>query len=274
MAASIVCAVTRNTPKAVLRVASGLAEQLACRLQLVHVYEKTTLPGRSRDERHGAGRELLAELLCEVPASVDAGVRLQEGAPTEAILDACADAEACLLVVGSPKRRSFNRRSRLHRLLALGSDCALIIVPREADPLGRQEVVCGLDWSPRSRQALQLAIVLAERLDRRLIVVHAPGRESSALDRALEGSSGDGVVTIEAEPSAEVLKHVALTYNAGLVVAGDEESNSAGMFARTSPASWLVRRGDRPVALLPRDTSRSKRGALNPHFVEALADAA
>jgi hypothetical protein len=274
MATPVVCAVSQATPKAVVRVASVLAQETNARLELVHVLEKPVLPGRSLETARAARQQLLAELLAEVPAGVEAMTRLEEGRAAETIVHACAETASSLLVVGSPRPRPFRSRSRMHRLLAFGAGCPLIVVPREAVPLGQQAVVCGVDWSPRSLKSLQLAIGLAARLDRRLVLVHAPAQPASALGRALSDSPGDGVVTIEAEPSAEVLKYVSLTYNAGFVVGGDQDRGGAGSFGRRSTASELVKGGDRPVVVLPRTAGRRRRRPATPRLTDPLADAA
>ena len=271
MTAPVVCAVARQTPKEVVRVASRLARDMDCRLDLVHVEKSSLL--RSRSERSRRGRELLTEMLCEVPASVEAEVRLEHGDPAEALIGASNELGAGMLVVGSSERR------RTHRLLAYGAECPLVIVPRKVakpslDPVEGGGVVCGVTDSPDSVKVISLAVDLAERLERRLVLVHSGGGRSLALTRALALLPGSGVEAVESSPSPEGLQEVARAYDAGFVMGGPDARGVPRNFSRGSPAPQLVAHGEHPVVVLPDGANRGRRENVAARSTKALPGAA
>jgi K+-sensing histidine kinase KdpD len=249
-----------------------------CRLDLVHVEKSSLL--RSRSERSRRGRELLTEMLCEVPASVEAEVRLEHGDPAEALIGASNELGAGMLVVGSSERRAFSiQRRRTHRLLAYGAECPLVIVPRKVakpslDPVEGGGVVCGVTDSPDSVKVISLAVDLAERLERRLVLVHSGEGRSLALTRALALLPGSGVEAVESSPSPEGLQEVARAYDAGFVMGGPDARGVPRNFSRGSPAPQLVAHGEHPVVVLPDGANRGRRENVAARSTKALPGAA
>jgi nucleotide-binding universal stress UspA family protein len=252
-----------KTPKEAVRFASRVAADMDCRLELVHVEKGSLL--RSRSERSRRGHELLTEMLCEVPASVDAEVHLRRGEPAEALVEACDELGAAILFVGSSERRAWSvLRKRTHRLLAYGAECPLIIVPRglarsSLDSGASGAVVCGVSEELDSVKVISLAVDLAERLQRRLVLVHSGEGRSLALTQALAGLPGSGVKAVEANPSPEGLHEVARAYNADFVMGGPDARGVPGNFSASSPAPQLVAHGEHPVVVLPDCASRGRR---------------
>ncbi|MDQ3586803.1 MAG: universal stress protein [Actinomycetota bacterium] len=238
----IVCVIDRATTDAVPHVSAELAYELGSQLQLVHVArEPRLLPSWMRREcrRRETGRrgqERLTEILCRVPAEVDACTRLAHGEPTKTIIELCEQSNAALLVIAAPAQVTRAAiGDRLWRALAARAPCPVVIVPNVADPVraadAGESIVCGVDWSRESVKVALVAGDLASRLDKRLVVVQARGRQSRVLKKALAAVSGNGVTTVDAHPSRGVLEAVARTHRAALVF---------GAALGLSPAAHIV----------------------------------
>ncbi len=175
---TIVCGVDASeAAEPVADAARWLADGLADRLVVVHVVEEPVQEAE--------------ELALAVRTGLDAGreVRLAEGAPVEALMRAAEEEGAGFLVVGSRGRRSLRSGlfGSVSRELATRARTPVMVVPPDISRNLRTEdgaepsVVCGVDGSEHALLAARVADRLAQRLQWRLIVVHAlPGVSATA----------------------------------------------------------------------------------------------
>jgi nucleotide-binding universal stress UspA family protein len=235
-------------------------------------------------------QQLLAHLKEFVAAETAPGIAteaiLREGNASVEILDQAAGMNADLLVIGTHGRSGFER-------LVLGSvaekvlrkaRCPVLSVPRrlpDAVPSGPvlfKEIVCAVDFSDCSMQALNYAASLAQEADGRLTVVHvlAPelvgqigiGEEHlnlAALQRQREDEarqllekavphSATAYCTVEpllprGTPWREILR-IASDRRAELIVMGVQGRGAADLLFFGSTAHHLVRQAACPVLTL------------------------
>ncbi len=167
---TIVCGVDASeAARPVSDAARQLADSLAERLVVVHVVEEPVQEAE--------------ELASAIRARLDAGgeVRLAEGAPAEGLMRATEEEDADFLVVGSRGRGSLRSGlfGSVSRDLATRARSPVVVVPpavsANLDPGdgAQPSIVCGVDGSEHALLAAQVADRLAQRLEWRLIVVHA-----------------------------------------------------------------------------------------------------
>jgi nucleotide-binding universal stress UspA family protein len=234
--------------------------------------------------------QLLVELKEYVAAESAPGIAtealLREGNTTVEILDQAASMHADLLVIGTHGRSGFER-------LVLGSvaekvlrkaRCPVLSVPRrlpDAVPSGPvlfKRIVCAVDFSDCSMQALNYAASLAQEADGRLTVVHvlAPElagqigigeehlnlaallrqREDEArqlLEKAVP-QSATAYCTVESllprgKPWREILQ-IASDRQAELIVMGVQGRGAADLLLFGSTAHHIVRQAECPVLTL------------------------
>ncbi|MDP1571007.1 MAG: universal stress protein [Vicinamibacterales bacterium] len=129
-------------------------------------------------------RELLAEMTRFIEAESAPGIpveaMIREGAAAAEILSQATDLKADLLVMGTHGRSGFERLllgSITEKVLRKAS-CPVLTVPRRhpdavpAAPVLFKEILCAVDFSAPSMQALTYAMSLAQEADARLTVVH------------------------------------------------------------------------------------------------------
>lgn len=242
MAETILCAVDDSDAAGpVLETARGLADALAADLIVVHAV---------RTERGEVGASVRARLAeaRELPV-----LRLIEGSPPEAIIEAADREGAGLLVVGSRGRGHLRSAvlGSVSRELGTRARCPVVIVPSAAPWTGTSggvedadaSVVCGVDGSDQSLAAAAFAGRLATRLGCRLVVVHA--RQNV---RAVAEYPGASMATppVTGQPDA-VQRQAAEVVNEAERVAG---CSAIGVIEPGPPADVLESVADREAARL------------------------
>ena len=239
----ILCAIDDSeAAEGILDTARWLAEKLQAPLTVVHVV------GDRADEADELVGRVRARLGDE-----DAEVRLAVGSPAEAIREAADSEDAELLVVGSRGRgglRSAVLGSVSRELTTRARRPVVVVPPGEVATGGDStadgaSVVCGVDGSDHALGGAVFAGRLAERLDCRVVVVHArqdvraalsyraarsetppvTGQEDSVdkvaadvLQRAVVAAGPSATGVTEPGPPAEVLEAVADRENGRLIV--------------------------------------------------------
>lgn len=217
-------------------------------------------------------------------AGISSDVRVLEGPPADAIIEA-ADREGAELIVVGARGHGHLRSAVLgsvSRELASRARCPVVVVPpgaqrTEAASDAEASVVCGVDGSDQALAAAALAGRLASRLGVRLVVVHArqnlralaaypgasmatppaTGQEDSVQRAAVEairgaesvaGVSASGVV--EPGPPTEVLESVADREAARLIVIAARGVGALRAALLGSVAAELPAAANRPVVVL------------------------
>lgn len=140
-----------------------------------------------------ARTQLLSDLrrFIEPAAIADVPRRCEvvEGDPVQEIIERAKASEADLIVMGTHGRRGFERwalGSVTERVVRRAGCSVMTVTERAAAPapLGQvryERIVCGIDFSPGSQQALAWAIETARSMKAHLTIVHVA--ESRASDR-------------------------------------------------------------------------------------------
>lgn len=131
-----------------------------------------------------AAREQIAgelQRLAAGAAAADVAIEtaVRDGRPDIAILDVASEMPADLLVVGTHGRSGFDRLvmgSVTEKVLQKAA-CPVLSVPPHADdgprsPVALKSILCPVDFSESSMDALRCAVSLAEESDGRLTVLH------------------------------------------------------------------------------------------------------
>ena len=249
------------------------------------------------------------ELVARVRARLGdehAEVRLASGSPAEAIRKAADHADAELLVVGSRGRgglRSAVLGSVSHDLAARGAPSPSWSShpvrsggPRRHAATDSASVVCGVDGSDHALAGAAFAGRLAERLDCRVVVVHArqnvraalsyPGARSETppvtgqadsvdkvaadvLQRAVDAAGPSATGVTEPGPPAEVLEAVADRENGRLIVITSRGLGGLRTSLLGSVAAELSGAATRPVVVLSEAVvDGAGRGALSNACLE------
>ena len=104
--------------------------------------------------------------------------RIEQGNPAEAVLKCATELPADVIVMGSHGRGGFERLilgSVAEKVLHHASCPVLTVPPKSATParLPFMRLLCAVDFSDPSLQALHVALSMAEESDAELIVLHA-----------------------------------------------------------------------------------------------------
>lgn len=229
----------------------------------------------------------------EVRAAVGdtpADVRVVNGPAAEAIIEAAAEEDAALVVVGSRGRGGL-RAALLGSVsyeVAARSRIPVVVVPTGTQDAGAGaaagagagadgSVVCGVDGSTWAAGAAAFAGQLARRVGLRLVIVHArqdlravrayPGARSSTppvtgqedavakqvdsvIAQANEAAGGDATDVVEPGPPAEVLEQVADREGARLIVIATRGAGGVHASMLGSVARELAANAGRPVVVL------------------------
>jgi nucleotide-binding universal stress UspA family protein len=269
---TIVCGVDASDAAIpVCEAARRIATALGDRLVVVHVV----------DEPAEEAQELLASLGARMDG---AEVRLVEGEPAEAVLQAAAEEDADLLVLGS-RGRSPLRQGLLGsvvRDVTGASRAPVMVVPPDASPhpldAPGASVVCGVDGSEHSLAAARLAARLARELGQRLVIVHAlmDAKATAAylgasrtnppitgqpdvrdqlgaeiVDAAVRAAGADATGVMEAGAPWDVLESVADRESGALLVIAVRGIGGMRAALLGSVASRLTTMATRPVVLVP-----------------------
>ena len=246
-------------------------------------FEPIVLTAADRDQLL-ADTRAFAE--AEVAPSVAIGAVVREGNTTAEILDQASSMNADLLVMGTHGRSGFER-------LLLGSvtekvlrkaRCPVLTVPRRlpdavpSGPVVFKRIICALDFSDCSMQALKYALSLAQEADGCLTVVHvlAPdfvgqigiGEEHVSLatlqrqqeeearqllEKAVPGSAAAFCKTdsmlLRGKPGREILR-IASDRQAELIVMGVHGRGAADLLFFGSTTQHVVREATCPVLTL------------------------
>jgi nucleotide-binding universal stress UspA family protein len=240
----------------------------------------------TRDDRS----EILAAMsqFAATEAGRDVRVEFQiaEGHAVAEILAAAATAGSDLIVMGTHGRSGFDRfvlGSVTEKVLRKATCPVLTVPPRVADaPTLPKRIVCGVDFSDSSMEALKLALSLAQEANARVTILHVielpPGLPSEKRDFVLPaprllqdylaaaeqdswellkaavpetmraGGNVDAVVSV-GKPYREILR-VAATPPADLIVMGVQGRGAADLLFFGSTAQNVVRQATCPVLTL------------------------
>ena len=211
---SIICGVDGSQPsRSAARVAARLARTLDLRFFLAHATDdRPTFPYRDRrlselqrrraiDDGHRLLEDIAAELSGVVPET-----RVVLGAPVEGLSALCGDESAELLIVGSRGRGPLAAAllGSVSAGLARTAGCPVLVVPAPeaaerflACEKNGGSIVCGVDGSPESARALQIAAGLADRMSLELLPVYIDDgtREDASVgvNTRLQVDDGDAV---------------------------------------------------------------------------------
>lgn len=278
----VVCAVDDSTSGLpVVTTAGWLAKALGAELTVVHAVSDADEDAQSLP---AAVRSWLPEDEPEI--------RLLEGDAAPAILQAAAEQEATLLVVGSRGRGTLRTAllGSVSRDVAAEAVCPVVVVPANAREIpqgapadGREAVVvCGTDNSDISMAAAAFSGRLARSLGSQVVMVHARQNVRSVLEyrhpssdtppvtgqddsvdklvedtikRAAELAGPGTTEIVEPGPPVTVLNAVADRYDAELIVvaAGGRSGLSSALLG--SVAAELPVSAERPVVVIPRSVA-------------------
>ena len=139
-------------------------------------------------------RELLSQVerfaTAESAPGVPIDCRVQEGNAAPEILALASEIGADLIVIGTHGRSGFERfllGSVAEKVLRKAA-CPVLTVPRAtadavpATPVLFKEILCPIDFSESSLQALRYAVSIAEEADARLTVLHVLTHDDEAID--------------------------------------------------------------------------------------------
>jgi nucleotide-binding universal stress UspA family protein len=294
MANSVVCGIDGSRESiAAAEAGVRLAAALDAIPILVHaVDETTTFPYGNRVERErkahrglsAAHHHALAEVAFDGAQAAER--RVVRGTPAGALMTVADETGALAVCVGSRGRGPLHAAlmGSTSRTVVRDVGCPVLVVPRAAaaDAFGGTSIVCGLDGSPESENALRAAAKLRRALDLRLVLVHvkahdalvgvSPGTGPPALDyselnersrraaaeviRRVVDRTG---VPIEAEERVEVgeasrvIDATAKDEDAALMVVGTHARGALQSAALGSVSSRLAASASRPVLLVRAD---------------------
>ena len=269
MQKSIVCAVDGSRPsRSAAQVAAQLARTLNLRLVLAYATEdRPTFPYGDRRlaevQRRRAiedGRELLEAVATELPADRP-DLRVVFGTPVEGLSAVCSDEAAELLVVGSRGRgplASALLGSVSAQLASTAAYPVLVVPAPEAAErfLAREasggSIVCGVDGSPESERALQVAAGLAERMMLELLPVYVDD-----VTRGDASVGDDGRVQVDHGDPVDGLRRRALADDARLIVVGSRGRGALSAAVLGSVSGALAATAPLPVLVVPPTASPS-----------------
>ena len=177
---SIICGVDGSeTSRSAAQVAARLAATLNTRFVLAHVtedrpifpYGDPRLRELQRRRANEDGQRLLESVAAELPGATPE-LRVTFGTPVEALRALCGEEPAELLVVGSRGRSRLAAAvlGSVSARLASTAECPVIVVSTRAaatrflaHETNGGPIVCGLDASPESKRALEVAADLGDR---------------------------------------------------------------------------------------------------------------
>ena len=261
--------------------AAGLASALSAEL-VVTAVTSADLGGLGDVTRDGAEsserREDIVGLLessWSAPArgiDVALSTLLLEGDPRIALLEAAAERNADVLVLGSAGRGWFPALHLGHvaHAVAHHSTVPVVIVPPSSAPDNKGCVMVGVDGSAGSRAAVEWTGALARALHRDVLAVHAHMRErgesSSGQDEELERRCDEWaaplrtagvtarVVVIQGWPPSAIVDLEAIEAP-GLVVLGARGAGGFQDLRLGSVALQVLQRSVVPVAIVPGEFS-------------------
>ena len=283
---SIVCAIDGSQPsRSAAQVAAQLARTLNLKLILVHATEdRPTFPYGDRPLKEiqrrraiEAGRELLEAVAAELPADA-LDMRVVFGTPVEGLNAVCSEEAAELLVVGSRGRGSLTTAllGSVSAQLASTAACPVLVVPAHeaaerflAGDASGGTFVCGVDGSPESEHALDVAAGLAVRMMIELLPVYADD------GKRRDASFGDErSVEVDFGKPADALRRRALGNDGRLIAVGSRGRGALSAAVLGSVSGELAATAPVPVLVVPPTARASAMSDDGAHRAEADALAA
>jgi nucleotide-binding universal stress UspA family protein len=296
MADAVVCGIdgSRESVTAA-EVGVWLAEAVGSSAIFVNAVEEATVspagqsPEREREAKAAldAAHRRLADAASGRARSAEC--RVVSGTPSDALVAVADETHARAVCVGSRGRGPLRAAllGSTSRSVVRESPCPVLVVPRAAAARGAggASIVCGLDGSPESENALRVAARLRRILDLRLVLVHvealgafvpaAPGAAPPPLDpredierrrraaaAVISRVADRADVAIDAEERVEagepshVIDAVAEEEDAAMIVVGTHARGALEGAARGSVSSRLAASASRPVVLVRADNLR------------------
>jgi nucleotide-binding universal stress UspA family protein len=260
---SIICGVDGSeTSRSAARVAARVAATLNIRFVLAHVTEdRPTFPygdARLRElQRRRAieeGQRLLESVAAELRGAAPE-LRVAFGSPVEALQALCREESAELLVLGSRGRSGLAAAllGSVSTRLASTAGCPVMVVsaPAAATRFLAHEanggsIVCGLDASPESKRALELAADLGDRMWLEVLPVDVG-------DGTRESTPGgiDFRVQLDVGQPVDALRRRAVDHDAALLVVGSRGRGALRAAVLGSVSSALAATAPLPVLVVP-----------------------
>lgn len=277
MARTVVCGIDGSSESvAAAKAGVRLAAAVDARPILVNAIDETTAfpygdgPARERGRRHAldAAQQLLSGVA--IVGGEHAERRVVSGEPASAVAAVADETGAVAVCVGSRGRGPLQAAllGSTSRAVVRDSPCPTLVVPRAAaNAATGSSIVCGLDGSPESENALRAAASLRRALDLRLVLVHvrapdallalAPGTGPPPLEHS-ERIDGIGM-PIEADErvtageASGALDATAEDEDAALIIVGTHARGALKSAALGSVSSRLASSASRPVLLVRAD---------------------
>jgi nucleotide-binding universal stress UspA family protein len=273
MTQTIVCGVDQSPgARAAAEFAATLAQQLGSRLVLVHAVQPP-VPHRDigmpdawdefslLEQLRDAGAELVEKLeqelapKCEVTTVVRVG-----GGASEVISTVAAEEAAEFVVVGARGLGSLGKflLGSVSLRLATDAPCPSVLVPESGGTLGGGPIMCAVDESEHSRRAVATAAMLAERLDTKLLLVHAAQEDASSsrgeelLARlVVESGLGTSVerIVLRGDPAEAIVK-AADAHGAAMIVIGSRGRGALASAVLGSVSSAVATQSTCPVTVV------------------------
>lgn len=293
MPKSVVCGIN-GSRESIAAAEAGV--RLAAALEAIPIFvqavdDTTTFPYGNRVERERQahrGLEAAQHTLAEVAfdGAQAAERRVVRGKPAGALMTVAEETGALAVCVGSRGRGPLHAAllGSTSRAAVRDSACPVLVVPRTAaaNAFGGAAIVCGLDGSPESENALRAAAKLRRALDLKLVLVHVKahdalvavsrgtGPPALAYGEQIERSrraaaAGIGRVAdrtgipieaeerVEAGEASSVIDATAKDEDAALIVVGTHARGALQSAALGSVSSRLAASASRPVLLVRTD---------------------
>ena len=212
------------------------------------------------EQMRQAGVTLLEELSEELRSGREIMVELRMGGAPDAIADIAENIKAEFVVVGSRGLGSVGALilGSVSLRLAVHGPCPTVIVPSLTQALGAGPIMCAVDDSDHSREAVATAASLAERLGVRLLLAHAePEQATSLLGRELLtrlasetglGKAAEGIL-VHGEPAKAILEE-AEAHGVAMIVIGSRGRGALASSVLGSVSSAVASRSRGPVTIV------------------------
>jgi nucleotide-binding universal stress UspA family protein len=290
MANTIVCGIDGSKESVA---AAEVGVWLAAALEAIPIFVNAVDEATASPQSQSAARETRAKRALDAAHQTLAEVafdgaqaaerRVVRGTPVGALLRVADETGALAVCVGSRGHGPLHAAllGSTSRAAVRGSACPVLVVPRTAaaSAFGGASIVCGLDGSPESENALRAAAKLRRALDLKLVLVHvkthdaliavSPGTGPPALDYGEQiersrraaatvisrGADRTGVPIeaeerVEAGEASSVIDATAEDEDAALIAVGTHARGALRSAALGSVSSRLAASASRPVLLV------------------------
>lgn len=240
------------------KAAASLAAALDRRVVLVHAAaDPPTFPygdhwARAVQRRRATqqANRLLDRVVAALPQA-DVQTRVVLGEAQAALVSVCKDEDAALLVVGSSERGLLAAAltgSAAAALSAASSRPVMVVPPGSATPVLKDggkpgSIVCGVDGSPESMHALEVARGWAEQLRLELVPVFA--------DPAGPWPDAPASVVVERGDPSYALSQRVVRHNGQLIVMGSRGRGPVAGALLGSASGALASSAAVPVLIVP-----------------------